>query len=73
MVSMQSGSSSVLNTLQTKYRHDNDENIDELIEVNEDNKVNFIDRTIEDNAEKFSQALLKKTAQIFESLIIRQH
>ena len=32
--------------------HDNDENIDELIEVNEDNKVNFIDRTIEDNAEK---------------------
>ena len=45
--------------------HDNDENIDELIEVNEDNKVNFIDRTIEDNAEKFSQALLKKTARDF--------
>ena len=43
--------------------HDNDENIDELIEVNEDNKVNFIDRTIEDNAEKFNQALLKKTAR----------
>ena len=39
--------------------HDNDENIDELI------KVNFIDRTIEDNAEKFSQALLKKTARDF--------
>ncbi|WP_461249786.1 type III-A CRISPR-associated CARF protein Csm6 [Streptococcus parasalivarius] len=45
--------------------HDNDEDIDELIEVNEDNKVNFIDRTIEDNAEKFSQALLKKTARDF--------
>lgn len=45
--------------------HDNDENIDELIEVNKDNKVNFIDRTIEDNAEKFSQALLKKTARDF--------
>ena len=45
--------------------HDNDENIDELIEVNEDNKVNFIDRTIEDNAEKFNQALLKKTARDF--------
>lgn len=45
--------------------HDNDENIDELIEVNEDNKVNFIDRTIEDNAEKFNQALLKKTAREF--------
>ena len=45
--------------------HDNDENIDELIEVHEDNKVNFIDRTIEDNAEKFSQALLKKTARDF--------
>ena len=42
-----------------------DKNIDELIEVNEDNKVNFIDRTIEDNAEKFSQALLKKTARDF--------
>ena len=42
--------------------HDNDENIDE---VNEDNKVNFIDRTIEDNAEKFNQALLKKTARDF--------
>ena len=45
--------------------HDNDENIDELIEVNEDNKFNFIDRTIEDNAEKFNQALLKKTARDF--------
>lgn len=45
--------------------HDNDENIDELIEGNEDNKVNFIDRTIEDNAEKFNQALLKKTARDF--------
>ena len=45
--------------------HDNDENSDELIEVNEDNKVNFIDRTIEDNAEKFNQALLKKTARDF--------
>ena len=45
--------------------HDNDENIDELIEVNEDNKVKVIDRTIEDNAEKFSQALLKKTARDF--------
>lgn len=45
--------------------HDNDENIDELIEVNEDNKVNFIDRTIEDNAKKFNQALLKKTARDF--------
>lgn len=45
--------------------HDNDENIDELIEVNEDNKVNFIDRTIEDNAEKFNQALLKETARDF--------
>lgn len=45
--------------------NDNDENIDELIEVNEDNKVNFIDRTIEDNAEKFNQALLKKTARDF--------
>ena len=45
--------------------HDNDENIDELIEVNEDNKVDFIDRTIEDNAEKFSQALLKKPARDF--------
>lgn len=45
--------------------HDNDENIDELIEINEDNKVNFIDRTIEDNAEKFIQALLKKTARDF--------
>ena len=45
--------------------HDNDENIDELIEVNEDNKANFIDRTIEDNAEKFNQALLKKTARDF--------
>lgn len=45
--------------------HDNDENIDELIELNEDNKVNFIDRTIEDNAEKFNQALLKKTARDF--------
>lgn len=45
--------------------HDIDEDIEELIEVNEDNKVNFIDRTIEDNAEKFSQALLKKTARDF--------
>ena len=45
--------------------HDNDENIDELIEINEDNKVNFIDRTIEDKAEKFNQALLKKTARDF--------
>lgn len=43
--------------------HDNNESIDELIETNEDNRPDFVDRTVEDEAENFRQALLKKTAR----------
>lgn len=40
--------------------YDNQEDIDALIETNEDNSPSFTDRTIEDQAEKFNQALLKR-------------
>ncbi len=43
--------------------HDNNESIDELIDTNEDNRPDFVDRTVEDEAENFRQALLKKTAR----------
>ena len=46
-----------------RLEHDNEEDIDELIETNEDNSPNFEDRTIEDKSEKFRQALLKRTAK----------
>ena len=46
-----------------RLKHDNEEDIDELIETNEDNSPNFEDRTIEDKSEKFRQALLKRTAK----------
>ncbi|MCK1241785.1 type III-A CRISPR-associated CARF protein Csm6 [Streptococcus uberis] len=41
-------------------QYENQEDIDTLIETNEDNKPDFVDRTIEDTSEKFSQALLKR-------------
>nr|WP_307955157.1 hypothetical protein [Streptococcus uberis] len=40
-------------------QYENQEDIDTLIETNEDNKPDFVDRTIEDTSEKFSQALFK--------------
>ena len=46
-----------------RLEHDNEEDIDELIETKEDNVPNFEDRTIEDKSEKFRQALLKRTAK----------
>ena len=43
--------------------HDNEEDIDELIETNEDNRPDFVDRTVEDQSEKFKQSILKRTAR----------
>lgn len=45
--------------------HDDSEDIDALIDTNEDNVPEFIDRTLEDEAEKFSYALIKKTIRDF--------
>ena len=45
--------------------HDDSEDIDALIDTNEDNIPEFIDRTLEDEAEKFSYALIKKTIRDF--------
>lgn len=41
--------------------HDNVEDIDILIDTNEDNVEDFVDRTLEDESEKFLHALMKKT------------
>lgn len=43
--------------------HDNEEDIAELIETNEDNNPDFVDRTVEDQSEKFKQSILKRTAR----------
>ena len=45
--------------------HVDSEDIDALIDTNEDNIPEFIDRTLEDEAEKFSYALIKKTIRDF--------
>ena len=45
--------------------HDDSEDIDALIDTDEDNIPEFIDRTLEDEAEKFSYALIKKTIRDF--------
>jgi len=45
--------------------HEKVEDIDLLIATNEDNIPEFIDRTLEDEAEKFSYALIKKTIRDF--------
>ena len=45
--------------------HDNVEDIDILIDTNEDNVEDFIDRTLEDESEKFLHALMKKTIRDF--------
>ena len=45
--------------------HDNVEDIDTLIDTNEDNVEDFVDRTLEDESEKFLHALMKKTIRDF--------
>lgn len=45
--------------------HDNVEDIDILIDTNEDNVEDFVDRTLEDESEKFLHALMKKTLRDF--------
>lgn len=45
--------------------HDDSEDIDALIDTNMDNKLDYIDRTIEDTSEKFKQGLMKKTLRDF--------
>lgn len=45
--------------------HDDSEDIDVLIDTNMDNKLDYIDRTIEDTSEKFKQGLIKKTLRDF--------
>ena len=45
--------------------HDDSEDIDALIDINMDNKLDYIDRTIEDTSEKFKQGLMKKTLRDF--------
>lgn len=45
--------------------HEKIEDIDFLIATNEDNVPEFIDRTLEDESEKFSTALIKKTIRDF--------
>lgn len=45
--------------------HDDSEDIDALIDTNMDNKLDYIDRTIEDTSEKFKQGLIKKTLRDF--------
>ena len=45
--------------------HDGSEDIDALIDTNMDNKLDYIDRTIEDTSEKFKQGLIKKTLRDF--------
>lgn len=45
--------------------HDNVEDIDILIDTNEDNVEDFVDRTLEDKSEKFLHALMKKTIRDF--------
>lgn len=45
--------------------HDNVEDIDVLIDTNEDNVEDFVDRTLEDESEKFLHALMKKTLRDF--------
>lgn len=46
-------------------KHDISEDIDDLISLNEDSTDQFVDRTLEDSAEKFSQDLMKKTIRDF--------
>ena len=46
-------------------KHDISEDIDVLISLNEDSTDQFVDRTLEDSAEKFSQGLMKKTIRDF--------
>jgi hypothetical protein len=45
--------------------HDNVEDIEILIDTNEDNVEDFVDRTLEDESEKFLHALMKKTIRDF--------
>ena len=49
----------------TEDKHDLSEDIDDLISLNEDSTDQFVDRTLEDSAEKFSQDLMKKTIRDF--------
>ena len=49
----------------TEDKHDISEDIDDLISLNEDSTDQFVDRTLEDSAEKFSQDLMKKTIRDF--------
>ena len=49
----------------TEDKHDISEDIDVLISLNEDSTDQFVDRTLEDSAEKFSQDLMKKTIRDF--------
>lgn len=49
----------------TEDKHDISEDIDILISLNKDSTDQFVDRTLEDSAEKFSQDLMKKTIRDF--------
>ena len=49
----------------TEDKHDISEDIDDLISLNKDSTDQFVDRTLEDSAEKFSQDLMKKTIRDF--------
>lgn len=57
--------SSPANDSNADIPHENVDDIDLLIETNEDNVTEFIDRTLEDESEKFSHALIKKTIRDF--------
>ena len=65
--------SSPANDSNADIPHENVDDIDLLIDTNEDNVTEFIDRTLEDESEKFSHALIKKQFEIsFRDLTIRQ-
>ena len=57
--------SSPANDSNADIPHENVDDIDLLIDTNEDNVPEFIDRTLEDESEKFSHALIKKTIRDF--------
>ena len=57
--------SSPANDSNADIPHENVDDIDLLIDTNEDNVAEFIDRTLEDESEKFSHALIKKTIRDF--------
>ena len=57
--------SSPANDSNADIPHENVDDIDLLIDTNEDNVTEFIDRTLEDESEKFSHALIKKTIRDF--------